>query len=77
MKHPAPSVIFRAIGDEKLDFELRCFVSDTDHYLPTLSALNFAIDAAMRRERVEAVGAPTIKLQPALEEYARHSIETA
>jgi potassium-dependent mechanosensitive channel len=77
MKHPAPSVIFRAIGDEKLDFELRCFVSDTDHYLPTLSALNFAIDAAMRRERVEAVGAPTINLQPALEEYARRSIETA
>jgi potassium efflux system protein len=77
MKHPAPSVIFRAIGEEKLDFELRCFVSDTDYYLPTLSALNFAIDAAMRRERIQPVGAPTISLQPALEEFARHSVETA
>lgn len=48
MKHPAPSVIFRAIGEEKLDFELRCFVSDTDYYLPTLSAVNFAVDEALR-----------------------------
>ena len=72
MKHPAPSVIFRAIGEEKLDFELRCFVSDTDYYLPTLSALNFAIDDAMGRERIQAVGAPTISLQPALEDFAAH-----
>jgi small-conductance mechanosensitive channel len=78
MKHPAPSVIFRAIGEEKLDFELRCFIADTDYYLPTLSALNFAIDAAMRRERIQAVGAPTITLQQPLEDFAaRRSIETA
>jgi small-conductance mechanosensitive channel len=77
MKHPAPSVIFRAIGEEKLDFELRCFVADTDYYLPTLSALNFAIDAAMRRERIRPVGAPTVSLQPALEDFARHIPETA
>ncbi len=55
MKHPAPSVIFRAIGEVKLDFELRCFVSDTDYYLPTLSAVNFAIDAALRREEIRAL----------------------
>ncbi len=72
MKHPAPSVIFRAINEEKLDFELRCFVSDTDHYLPTLSALNFGIDAALRRERIPAVGTPTASLQPKLEEFAAH-----
>jgi small-conductance mechanosensitive channel len=80
MKHPAPSVIFRAIGKETLDFELRCFVSDTDYYLPTLSALNFAIDAALRRERIQAVGAPTLSLQPAtaVEDLADHrAIETA
>lgn len=77
MKHPAPSVIFRAIGQEKLDFELRCFVSDTDYYLPTLSAVNFAIDAAMRKERIQPVGAPTVSLQPALEQFARHVPETA
>ncbi|HEX4913759.1 MAG TPA: hypothetical protein VFV51_07370, partial [Vicinamibacterales bacterium] len=76
MKHPAPSVIFRAIGEEKLDLELRCFVADTDYYLPTLSALNFAIEAAMRRERIQAVGGtPTAALQPALEEFARRSGE--
>jgi small-conductance mechanosensitive channel len=77
MKYPAPSVIFRAIGEEKLDFELRCFVADTDYYLPTLSALNFAIDAAIRRERIQAVGAPTVSLQPALEEFARRAAEPA
>jgi len=72
MKHPAPSVIFRAIGEEKLDFELRCFVSDTDYYLPTLSALNFAIDAGMRRESIQPIGTPTVSLQPVLEELAAH-----
>jgi potassium efflux system protein len=77
MKHPAPSVIFRAIGEEKLDFELRCFVADTDYYLPTISALNFAIDAAMRKARIQPVGAPTVSLQPALEEFVRHVPETA
>ncbi|HET6159479.1 MAG TPA: DUF3772 domain-containing protein [Dongiaceae bacterium] len=78
MKHPAPSVIFRAIGAETLDFELRCFVSDTDHYLPTLSALNFAIDTALRRERIRAVGTPIASLQPALEDFAaRRAAEPA
>lgn len=74
MKHPAPSVIFRAIGEEKLDFELRCFISDTDYYLPTLSGLNFAIDAALRRERIQPIGAPTSTLQPvpAMPEIADH-----
>jgi small-conductance mechanosensitive channel len=80
MKHPAASVIFRSIGEEALDFELRCFVSDTDYYLPTLSALNFAIDAAMRQERIQPLGAPAVSLQPqaALDDLALHrSIETA
>ena len=77
MKHPAPSVIFRSISEEKLDFELRCFIADTDYYLPTLSALNFAIEAAMRHEQIQAVGGPTVSLQPALEEFARRSVEPA
>ncbi len=58
MKHPAPSVIFRAIGEEKLDFELRCFVSDTDYYLPTLSDINFAVDAALRHEQIRPLALP-------------------
>ena len=70
-------MIFRAIGEEKLDFELRCFVADTDYYLSTLSALNFAIDAAMRRERIQAVGTPNVSLQPVPEEFGRRSIEPA
>jgi small-conductance mechanosensitive channel len=80
MKHPAASVIFRAIGKETLDFELRCFVADTDHYLPTLSALNFSIDAAMRHAGIAAVGAPSASLQPiaAVEDLSsRHAAETA
>jgi potassium efflux system protein len=77
MKHPAPSVIFRSIGQEKLDFELRCFVSDTDYYLPTLSAVNFAIDDAMRKEHIQPVGAPTITLQPAVDEFPRPANEPA
>jgi potassium-dependent mechanosensitive channel len=77
MKHPAPSVIFRAIGEEKLDFELRCFVADTDYYLPTLSALNFAIDAAMKRERIKAVGKVEADLQPLLGHFTRDAVETA
>jgi small-conductance mechanosensitive channel len=80
MKHPAPSVIFRAIGKETLDFELRCFVADTDHYLPTLSALNFTIDAAMRQDGIAPVAAPAASVQPiaAIEDLStRHAAETA
>jgi potassium efflux system protein len=77
MKHPAPSVILRSVGEEKMDFELRCFIADTDYYLPTLSAVNFAVDSAMRRERLHAaVGAPM--LHAPLEEFvAARSVETA
>jgi small-conductance mechanosensitive channel len=77
MKHPAPSVIFRSIGEEKLDFELRCFVADTDYYLPTLSALNFAINGAMRRERIKAVGKVEADLQPVIDQFTRDAVETA
>jgi small-conductance mechanosensitive channel len=77
MKHPAPSVIFRSIGEEKLDFELRCFVADTDFYLPTLSTLNFAIDAAMKRARIKAVGKVEADLQPVLDHFTRDAVETA
>ncbi len=74
MKHPAPSVVFRAIGKETLDFELRCLVADTDYYLPTLSALNFEINAALRRERIQTAAAPSARLQPTaeLEDLAAH-----
>ena len=79
MKHPSPSVIFRTIGKETLDFELRCFVADTDYYLPTLSALNFAIDAALRHAGIPPIATSTATLQPAAtlhDPTTRHSIET-
>jgi small-conductance mechanosensitive channel len=76
MKHPAPSVIFRAIGEEKLDFELRCFVSDTDYYLSTLSAINFAIDEALRRERITPL-AQSAGPAPAAEPHDTHKMPDA
>jgi small-conductance mechanosensitive channel len=51
MRHPEPSVVFRAMGTT-LQLELRCFVADTDYYLPVLSDLNFAVFEAFRAEGV-------------------------
>jgi potassium-dependent mechanosensitive channel len=64
MKHPAPSVVLRAITQDKMDFELRCFISDTDYYLPTLSAVNFATDEALRRAKVEVVASKEPAAEP-------------
>ncbi len=55
MRHPAPSVVFRAMA-ATLQLELRCFVADTDYYLPVLSDLNFAIFEAFRAEGVTLPG---------------------
>jgi small-conductance mechanosensitive channel len=52
MRHPAPSVVFRAMG-ATVQMELRCFVADTDYYLPVLSDLNFRIFEAFRSEGVK------------------------
>ena len=49
----APRVIFKGFGDSSLDFELRCFLTDIRQYWPTLSDLNFAIDAAFRKAGIE------------------------
>ena len=64
MKHPAPSVVLRTITQEKMDFELRCFISDTDYYLPTLSAVNFAVDEALRTAKVELVASKETATEP-------------
>jgi small-conductance mechanosensitive channel len=64
MKHPAPSVILRAITQEKMDFELRCFISDTDYYLPTLSAVNFAADEAIKKAKIELVASKEAAPEP-------------
>ncbi len=64
MKHPAPSVVLRNITQDKMDLELRCFISDTDYYLPTLSAVNFATEEALRKAKVEIVGAKETTIEP-------------
>lgn len=55
LKHgsSAPRVIFKGFGDSSLDFELRCFLDDIKAYWPTLSDLNFAIDARFREAGIE------------------------
>ncbi len=50
---PEPVVLFRRFGESSLDFELRCHIRQIDMRLSVISDLNFAIDAAFRRERVE------------------------
>lgn len=50
---PAPRVLFRQFGSSSLDFELRCFISQIDERLSTISDLNFEIFRAFRREGIE------------------------
>ncbi len=49
----SPRVIFRGFGDSSLNFELRCFISQVDSRLTTLSDLNFAIEQGLRDAEVE------------------------
>ncbi|MDN5849577.1 MAG: mechanosensitive ion channel [Nitrococcus sp.] len=53
LRYPAPAAYFLAFGDFSLNFELRCYVNDTDYYLQAISELHFAIDKAFRQEGIE------------------------
>ncbi len=53
LKQPPPYVVFRNFGDSSLDFQLRCFLSDVDHFLRVPSDLRFAIDEAFREAGIE------------------------
>ncbi|PWG65414.1 mechanosensitive ion channel domain-containing protein [Spiribacter halobius] len=48
LRHPAPTALFLGFGDSCLNFELRCFIGDTDRYLDVRSDLHFAVDQAFR-----------------------------
>ncbi|MDE1172228.1 MAG: mechanosensitive ion channel [Parvibaculaceae bacterium] len=48
LKYPEPKAFFVNFGDYSLDFELRCFVRDTDYMLSTKSNLHYAIDDIFR-----------------------------
>ncbi|HUL08892.1 MAG TPA: DUF3772 domain-containing protein [Candidatus Acidoferrum sp.] len=50
---PAPQVVFQGFGDWALNFELRCFVGDTDKLVGTRSDLCFAIDDSFRASGIE------------------------
>ncbi len=54
--HPAmhdPKVLFLAFGDSSLNFELRFYVRDITNRLDILSAFNYAIDKAFRKNNIE------------------------
>jgi len=52
-KYPEPAVLFQQFGESSLDFELRCFVKDTDFVMTCKSDLNWAIDKAFREQAIQ------------------------
>ncbi len=48
-----PKVLFMNFGDSSLNFELRAFIRNIDERLQVVSDINFAIDAAFRKEGIE------------------------
>ena len=61
LSEPAPSVIFKNLGENGMEFELRCFV-DVDALGPTRSELLFDIVARLREAKIE-VPTPTRRLE--------------
>jgi len=53
MTFPAPQVVFQGFGDWAMNFELRCFVGDTNKLVGTRSDLCFAIDDSFRANGIE------------------------
>ncbi len=53
LKHPAPEVRFIEFGDSSLNMELLVWKGEAAQHFLLRSRLNFAIDAASRREGVE------------------------
>lgn len=53
LKYPAPTVLFRGLGDSSLDFELRCYLDDVDNLLGTQSDLLFRIYTDLNKAGIE------------------------
>jgi potassium efflux system protein len=53
LKDPEPMVIFRAFGDNSLEFELRVYISGIDNYVPVWHSINFTIDQEFRKAGIE------------------------
>lgn len=52
LAEPKPKVLFMGFGDSALNFELRVFVSNIDHFLSTRHLLHKAIDREFRKAGV-------------------------
>ena len=48
-----PWVVFKEFGESALHFELRCFITDIDNYMPVLSQINFAIVETFSKAGIE------------------------
>lgn len=53
LKDPAPDAPFLSFGESTLNFELRVFVEQPSHSIPTRNDLHFAIDDAFRKAGIE------------------------
>lgn len=53
LEDPAPMVIFKAFGDNSLEFELRVYLAGIDNYVPVWHGINCAIDAEFRKAGIE------------------------
>ncbi len=53
LRLPPPVALFVRFGDSSLDFELRCFIGDTDDFMSVRSELHFAIERALREADIE------------------------
>jgi len=53
LEEPEPKVIFKAFGDNSLEFELRVYIAGIDNYVPVWHSINCAIDQAFRKAGIE------------------------
>ncbi len=53
LNNPEPHVLFLNFGDSSLDFELRLFLSDVDHFLTIQSEIRFQITEAFAAHGIE------------------------
>ena len=49
LKEPKPTAYFLGFGDNSLNFELRIFIGNIDHWMPTRHELHKAIDREFRK----------------------------
>ncbi|MCC5886969.1 MAG: mechanosensitive ion channel family protein [Gammaproteobacteria bacterium] len=52
LRAPPPLALFMGFGDWSLNFELRCFIGDTDDFVTVRSELYFALEQSLREAGV-------------------------